>query len=482
MVGAVNDVTADPYVSSDIVATSFSSFGSTDDGRIKPDVVGNGRSLYSSTAGSDTDYSVFSGTSMSAPNVTGSSLLVIEHFNNELEFSPLAATTKSLLIHTASDAGNVGPDFAYGWGLVNVEAAANLITDAADDALGLASVAETNYAGTELTQEITSDGTSPLKVTIAWTDLPGTPQPYSLDDTTSMLVNDLDLWITGPDGTHLPWTLDGANPESPAVRTSPNHVDNVEQVLIDSPVAGTYTIHIGGDLVSNDQNVSMIVSGTVAAAEGIACDFDGDGICDGTDIDQLQAIAVSGQFDSAYDLDGDGDVTIADRDEWLTVAGGENLASGNAYLPGDADLDGFVDASDFNDWNSNRFTESSNWTDGDFNMDGFVDGSDFNIWNSFRFTAADSASSAVDVVIVDQVTGFAAETTVDSARAESGNAIDFVTDSTVDTPQFTVNVAAEDFAFQQQDESEDSLRKNHRRQLAQASLKFGDLDDAFSDW
>ena len=159
---------------------------------------------------------------MSAPNVTGSSLLVIEHFNNELEYSPLAATTKGLLIHTASDAGNVGPDFVYGWGLVNAEAAVNLVTEAADDSLESAQIAEMNFDGTEVSQVVNSDGTTPLKVTISWTDLAGTPLPSSLDDPTPLLVNDLDLWITGPDGTHLPWTLDGTNPEAPAVRTSSN--------------------------------------------------------------------------------------------------------------------------------------------------------------------------------------------------------------------------------------------------------------------
>ena len=326
-----------------------------------------------------------------------------------------------------------------------------------------------NFDGTELVQEVTSDGTSPLKVTIAWTDLPGVPQPYALDDPTLMLMNDLDLWITGPDGTHLPWTLDGNSPESPAVRTSSNHVDNVEQVLIDAPVAGTYTIHVGGNLVSNDQDVSMIVSGTVATPAGIACDFNGDEVCDGTDIDLLQANVVSGSGDTAYDLDGDGQVTIEDRDEWLIVAGGENLASGNAYLPGDANLDGSVDGSDFNRWNESKFTTSSDWTNGDFNLDGVVDGSDFNVWNANKFTAADQLTlvASVDVKIASP-----------SAQSEAATAVAFA----VDAPQSNLDVASEVFTFQLQDDSDDSARKNHQRELAQVSLEAVDLDDAFSVW
>ena len=476
VVGATFDVTADPYVSSDIEITSFSSYGATDDGRIKPDLVGNGNSLYSSTAESDTSYGRLSGTSMSAPNVTGSSLLVIEHFNNELEYSPLAATTKGLLIHTASDAGNVGPDFVYGWGLVNAEAAVNLVTEAADDSLESAQIAEMNFDGTEVSQVVNSDGTTPLKVTISWTDLAGTPLPSSLDDPTPLLVNDLDLWITGPDGTHLPWTLDGTNPEAPAVRTSSNHVDNVEQVLIDAPAAGAYTIHVGGNLTSNDQNFSIVVSGTSAAPAGIACDFDGDGVCDGTDIDLLQANVLSGSGDTAYDLDGDGQVTIADRDEWLLVAGNENLASGNAYLPGDANLDGTVDGSDFNRWNANKFSTSSNWTDGDFSLDGAIDGSDFNVWNANKFTASNLTAN----VNVDLEIDAPAEQTRSAAASGFSTAVSIDTGAAVASIEF--NAPSDDFSFQRQDESEDSSRRNHRYQLAQAKLEFGELDDAFSAW
>ena len=56
-------------------------------------------------------------------------------------------------------------------------------------------------------------------------------------------------------------------------------------------------------------------------------------------------------------------------------------------LLGDANGDGFVDTSDFNIWNDNKFSSGTDWTTGDFNGDGFTDGSDFNIWNENRFTS-----------------------------------------------------------------------------------------------
>ncbi|NQT14868.1 MAG: S8 family serine peptidase, partial [Planctomycetes bacterium] len=229
VVGAVEDLTIDPYTGADIAMSSFSSYGPTDDGRIKPDVVGNGVQLYSSLAGSDSDYDSWDGTSMAAPNVTGTSVLVMEHFENEFGFAPLAATSKGLLIHTARDGGNVGPDYSFGWGLVDAADAADFITTAASG-VSTHMVHEETYTGTEWTATIDSSGTAPLRVSLVWTDPAGTAQPAGLDVTGSVLVNDLDLWVTGPGGTFYPWTLDPSNPATPAVRTAANHIDNVEQV------------------------------------------------------------------------------------------------------------------------------------------------------------------------------------------------------------------------------------------------------------
>ncbi|NEN99278.1 MAG: S8 family serine peptidase [Moorea sp. SIO3I7] len=267
VVGAVNDITTD---SSDVTITGFSSWGPTDDGRIKPDVVANGDSLRSSGAAGDAHYYNSSGTSMAAPNVTGTAVLLIEHYNNLFNAMPRSATTKGLLIHTATDAGNVGPDYTFGWGLVNAAEAANFLTNI-DENNPTVQFRETDYVGTEQTIDVVSDGTEPLKATIVWTDpAPDTVPGAGLDVNTPVLVNDLDIWITGPDGTHLPWTLNPANPGSSAVRTVANHLDNVEQVLIDTPVAGGYKIHIGHTGNSFNQEYSLFVSGLASSSTIVA--------------------------------------------------------------------------------------------------------------------------------------------------------------------------------------------------------------------
>ena len=167
--------------------------------------------------------------------------------------------------------------------------------------------------------------------------------------------------------------------------------------------AGTYYLAVGAydtDFgVGFDATSSSNLAGSVVAnfdltrIPSVTCDFNGDTVCNGTDIDLLQANIVTGPADpGTFDLTGDGLVTVADRDEWLALAGAENLSSGNPYRLGDANLDGSVDGSDFGAWNGNKFTSNSAWTAGDFNADGSIDGSDFGLWNGNKFTSSDGGS------------------------------------------------------------------------------------------
>ncbi|MGB5327394.1 MAG: S8 family serine peptidase, partial [Gammaproteobacteria bacterium] len=133
-VGAVDDVPggysalAGP---SQVKMAPFSSWGPTDDGRIKPDVVGNGVFLISAWPDSPY-YAAAAGTSMAAPNVTGSLLLLQEHYEDIHGAGNFmrSATLKALAIHTADEAGDAaGPDYAFGWGLLNTRNAAKVISE-----------------------------------------------------------------------------------------------------------------------------------------------------------------------------------------------------------------------------------------------------------------------------------------------------------------------------------------------------------------
>ncbi|MEM7312672.1 MAG: hypothetical protein AAF497_05925 [Planctomycetota bacterium] len=124
-------------------------------------------------------------------------------------------------------------------------------------------------------------------------------------------------------------------------------------------------------------------------------DFDMDGDYDCADVDALVAEMAAGTNDMTYDITGDGNVNEMDLEAWLAEAGAVNNASGGAFLPGDANLDGVVDVSDFNAWNAAKFTVDNGWCAGDFNGDGATDVSDFNLWNGNKFQSSDSGAAAV---------------------------------------------------------------------------------------
>lgn len=270
-VAAVNDVAAGYVNPASVSMSSFSSWGPADDGRIKPDISANGVSLTSTYNNSNTAYTALSGTSMAAPSVTGGIALLRQHWNTVRSNAAIrAATMKALVIHTADECGaNDGPDYAFGWGLMNVKTAAQVITTSASKPNTIKEV--TLSQGQTYSFTVTSNGGVPLKATIAWTDPAGTVPAATVNNRTAILVNDLDLRITGTSGTTLPWKLDPNNPSAAATKAD-NTVDNVEQVLIPTPSAGTYTISVThkGTLQGGSQAFSLIVTGEAPDVAGLS--------------------------------------------------------------------------------------------------------------------------------------------------------------------------------------------------------------------
>lgn len=270
-IGATNDALSSG-IRNPVVGTlaDFSSTGPTDDGRIKPDVVANGVSLTSALSISDSAYGAYSGTSMATPSASGSALLLQQYFQQRFPGQAMRASTlKALIIHTADDIGRSGPDYEYGWGLMNTKAAAELIKAEADN-LNRQQMTETvlNQGSTNLLS-FRWDGVSPIRVTLCWTDPAGSGNS-SHDNRVRDLVNDLNLKITAPNGSsHLPFVMpyvgDWTNANLTALATTGvNTVDNVEQVLIPSPsLFGEYVVTVDhtGTLSSESQAYSLIISG-----------------------------------------------------------------------------------------------------------------------------------------------------------------------------------------------------------------------------
>lgn len=258
----------------------FSSFGPTDDGRIKPDLMAHGYRTLSLACNcyddgdkdglddvmdSTTAKQTLSGTSMAAPVVTGVVALLLEEAA-KLDFSITAAGMKALLVQTARDmagigASTVGPDYATGWGIVDARAAVDQLRLPSGPGVVHATLDDSGLENAWRRSFRVPEGQRELRVTLAWTDPEGDP---SNTGGKPQLVNDLDLRLIapGPGSTVFqPWTLDPNDPGAAAVRNGgDDSVNNVEQVSVLNPVSGTWTVRVtakAGSLVFAPQRFAL---------------------------------------------------------------------------------------------------------------------------------------------------------------------------------------------------------------------------------
>ncbi|MDP6415134.1 MAG: S8 family serine peptidase, partial [Gammaproteobacteria bacterium] len=253
---AKNHITVGALNSNDDSMTSFSSWGPTDDGRIKPDVSAPGCQSDGdggvTSTWDDGGYGTICGTSMAAPAVCGLSALILEDFKALYPGEPLPrnSTLKILLAHNAADLGNTGPDYKFGYGSVRVKntidfmRAGSFLEDSVDQ------------GEDKVFFVYVSPGASFLKATLAWDDPPGAI------NTIPELVNDLDIVAISPNGVtiHYPWTLDPADGDAPAVRTQADCTNNIEQVVVDNPESGVWTIRVRGYSVPSGPQVFSLAA------------------------------------------------------------------------------------------------------------------------------------------------------------------------------------------------------------------------------
>ncbi|NDI98384.1 S8 family serine peptidase [Flavobacterium sp. LaA7.5] len=251
---------------SSVQMSSFSSYGPTDDYRIKPDIATQGVDVTSCYDESNVDYRQLQGTSMAAPGIAASLTLMQQHYNALNGNFMRAATAKGLMIHTADEAGTApGPDHRFGWGLVNVTKAVQLIS--ADDQNTTAIIEENTLTQSQVyTKNVTALNSDMLKATISWTDKSGPANNGVENLTTPVLVNDLDIRITKDGETFFPWRLTTG---LTAVKED-NVVDNVEVIEIENPTIGAiYTITVTHKGILDgftSQKYSLIVDGVTDIA------------------------------------------------------------------------------------------------------------------------------------------------------------------------------------------------------------------------
>jgi hypothetical protein len=224
--------------------SSYSSFGPTIDGRLVPQIAAVGTNVYSLDYSNS--YQVMSGTSMATPGTTGTLALLYERYKNIYNAKPLASLMKALVTNTAKDAGNPGPDYKYGFGNLNALRAIKVL-----DNKMFYSAAVANGATYEK-EIVVPAGLVSLKVMLAYTDIGATA------GATSIQVNDLDIKIIKDGTTVLPWILNPTLPNVNATRGVDN-LNNIEQITLDNPEAGTYKIVVTGAKVPlNSQEFSVV--------------------------------------------------------------------------------------------------------------------------------------------------------------------------------------------------------------------------------
>lgn len=209
-------------VDSFFAVSLLSSKGPAYDGRVKPELVAYGNDG-SSGAAAITSGTVLAVQSAYAQTHTGA--------------LPKNALTKSILINSADDINKNGPDFYSGYGNVNAFRAVQDILSG-------------NFLSGTVTDGETKDfaitvpaNAKNLKISLVWTD------PAAQTNAFTALVNDLDLRLERQGTSWLPWVLNSAaladSLNQPA-RRKRDSLNVVEQITIDNPGSGNYTIHVKG--------------------------------------------------------------------------------------------------------------------------------------------------------------------------------------------------------------------------------------------
>ncbi|HFQ92390.1 MAG TPA: hypothetical protein ENK32_00140, partial [Anaerolineae bacterium] len=283
-----NPIANDPSAGNAEQMAAFSSRGPTDDGRIKPDVVAPGTWVLSGYSdlyqqgydGSanpqngawqydgwgfplNAQYKYMGGTSMSNPITAGAAVVVRDFYQKEYAHNASAALVKATLINTAVDLldeNNDGvndndfpiPNNHEGWGRINLANATDNSGQFVDNTAGLST-------GNTASYQFTVSSGAPFKVTLVWSDYPST------ETAASNLVNNLNLTVTGPGGSPVykgnvfsgGWSQTGGAADS---------VNNVENVYVQNPASGAWTVEISGANVPNGpQPFALVVDGNFGA-------------------------------------------------------------------------------------------------------------------------------------------------------------------------------------------------------------------------
>ncbi len=271
-----------------------SSRGPSADGRIKPDICANGTNQISTDP--NNTYAPGGGTSAASPGIAGITAQLYQAYRefNGGRNAP-GALLKAVLLNTAEDLGNRGPDYTYGFGRVNAYRA-------------LKALEQRTYIDSFLVQGdsinhsiVVPAGTRQVKLMCYWPDTAG------VGNATKALVNDIDFKAVNNGITHLPLVLTPArNAAILNALAVPGRdtLNNAEQIVIDNPVAGPIQLQIKGTSIPMGPQRYILVYTFLTEDVKFMAPFGREGFSAGQrEVIHWDAVGNSGTFDLAYSVD-----------------------------------------------------------------------------------------------------------------------------------------------------------------------------------
>ncbi|GGM75293.1 hypothetical protein GCM10010967_03530 [Dyadobacter beijingensis] len=228
--------------------TAGTSRGPVRDGRVKPEITAQGNGIMSTIPVNL--YGSGSGTSMATPAVSGGLALLYERYRQlNGNQNPKNGLMKALLVNGAVDKGNEGPDYRFGFGWLNLLRSVKMLESQSYTTGQISNGATNNFSIN------VPANTAQLKVMLYWND------PAGSTLVTQNLVHNLDLQVSSAStGTVLPRLLDPAVANVNNVAgTGVDNLNNMEQVVVNAPAAGDYTISVKGTTIGQSPSQEYFV-------------------------------------------------------------------------------------------------------------------------------------------------------------------------------------------------------------------------------